>query len=489
MRTKYFNLQKLTALLLISVVGLSSCKKFLDINDNPNNPDTAAPSLLLPTVQAALGQIVGNNFQVIGGMWAQYWTQSATASQYRTVDQYSLTNATFDRPWLTLYRNALVNAQIIIDNKEVANSQYKGIAYLMKAYGFQVATDAFGDIPLSEALSGASISNPKYDSQAAVYDSIFVYIDRGVALLDVPNTSSAGLQDIVFQGNIARWKQFANTLKLRAYLRLSQVAPEKARTGIAAFMNAQTPFLAQDASIAYSTTGGNQNPLYNGILALGSVQNLVASGTAVKQMKANNDPRRFQLYTVISSAAGDSIGYLDQGAYNGNTSKVVSYPSALTGALASSAASATAPVKLMSHSEALFLQSEAVARGWATGSADARTLFVEGIRRSFVATGLTTAAADTYIASAPAAVFPADAQGRVKAILTQKYFAMNGVQGFEAWTEWRRTGYPDFLVVSKASTLGAGRMPLRFLYPSSEITSNANYPGTELAYTPVWWDK
>ncbi|RYD72050.1 MAG: SusD/RagB family nutrient-binding outer membrane lipoprotein, partial [Sphingobacteriales bacterium] len=67
--------------------------------------------------------------------------------------------------------------------------------------------------------------------------------------------------------------------------------------------------------------------------------------------------------------------------------------------------------------------------------------------------------------------------------------AMAGSQGFEAWTEWRRTGYPEFLAPSAASTIGAGRMPLRFLYPGSEITTNQNFPGTVLIYEPVWWDQ
>lgn len=114
-------------------------------------------------------------------------------------------------------------------------------------------------------------------------------------------------------------------------------------------------------------------------------------------------------------------------------------------------------------------------------------MFREGIEASFRAAGLTTADANTYFAAAPdaEALFNADP---LKAIITQKYYAMNGFQGFEAWTEWRRTGYPDFLVVSEASILGEGRMPLRFPYPNNEVTSNANFPGLELIYTPVWWD-
>ena len=65
---------------------------------------------------------------------------------------------------------------------------------------------------------------------------------------------------------------------------------------------------------------------------------------------------------------------------------------------------------------------------------------------------------------------------------------MCGTQGFEAWTEYRRTGYPNFLITSVTSVLGTGRTPLRFLYPNSEAVSNGNYPGTVALFQPVWWD-
>jgi len=136
--------------------------------------------------------------------------------------------------------------------------------------------------------------------------------------------------------------------------------------------------------------------------------------------------------------------------------------------------------------ESYFLQAEAVARGWATGNLS--NLFTTGIRRSFDALGI-SASATAYIQNAPDAQLPGTTAGNIRAIITQKYYAMNGFQGFEAWTEWRRTGYPDFIQTSAASTLGAGRMPLRFLYPNSEVTTNLNYPGTIPIYEPVWWDK
>ncbi|MET4081019.1 hypothetical protein ABIB40_000964 [Pedobacter sp. UYP30] len=491
MKTKYMlNPSKLLPLILIVVVSFAGCKKFLDVNQNPNNPDKAAPTLLLPTVEAAVGQIVGNSFQIYGNIWGQYWTQSPSSSQYKTIDQYQVTNTNFDRPWLILYRNALINADLIIKDPG-ANLQYiQGMAYVLKAYAFQLTTDAFGDVPLSEALKGNEFGSPKYDAQELVYDSIFNYIDKGSALLNTANASSPGAQDIIFKGDISKWKAFANTLKLRAYLRLSKVNPAKAQAGIAALYASNAVFLTEDAAIKYTSVGGNENPLYNEIVGLGKTQNIVASATIVKAFKANNDPRLFKFYDLLKGA--DTIAYIPQGSYSKNSTKKVSPPSPLVGGNANNIASATAPVKLISASESYFLQAEAVARGWApTGSLP--TLFAQGITASFTAAGLTEAQAVTYTATAgdaaTALTAAATVENKVKVIITQKYYAMCGFQGFEAWSEWRRTGYPTFFVTSVASTLAPGKMPLRLLYPNSEIQSNSNFPGSIVVDVPVWWDK
>ena len=472
-----------SVILMVVLLSTSGCKKFLDVNENPNNPVDADPSLLLPTVEASIGQLVGNSFQVYGNFFAQYWTQNPSSSQYRSLEQYRLTNASFDRPWLTLYRNALQNAQLIINDPTANNELTRGIAYILKAYTFQLATDAFGDIPLSEALLGNQMTSPHFESQQVVYDSIFHYVDLGMSMIGTANALSPGDQDLIFQGDIDSWRRFANTLKLRAYLRLSEVSPGTSQAGIASLYAAGAEFLESDAAIQYNAIGGNENPLYNEILGLGRTQNMVASATAVSAYLRNDDPRVSRFYDPLPGA--DTIAYISQGTYASNTTKEVSPPSALVGGQALSTASAAAPVKLISATESYFLQAEAVARGWSQGNLEA--LFEQGIRESFESVGI-AAEADNYIDNAPDAQLPGNAVGNVRTIITQKYYAMNGFQGFEAWTEWRRTGFPDFLVQSAASTLAAGRVPLRLLYPNNEITTNQNFPGTRLIYEPVWWD-
>ncbi|KIO76461.1 hypothetical protein TH53_14545 [Pedobacter lusitanus] len=484
------NPKKLLLLLFIAMIGFSGCKKYLDINQNPNNPDNADPNLLLPTVQAAMGQVVGNAFQVYGGMWAQYWTQSPNSGQYKGIDEYNLANTSFDRPWLTIYRNSLVNAEAII-NSQIPSIEYtKGIAYLMKAYTVQVATDAFGDIPVAEAVNSTLFPAPHYQTQEVAYDSVFKYIDKGVALLSIAGRVSPGGQDLVFNGDVVQWKAFANTLKLKAYLRIAYANPTKASAGIAALYAATPNFLTTDAAIKYLTIGGNENPLYNEMVALKRVQNLVASSTAVDAYVKNNDTRLLKFYDPIATGDQTKITAIPQGSFGANSGKNVSIPTALVGANPLLPASATTPVKFFSAAESYFLQAEAVVRGYAAG--DANSLYTQGIKASFTATGNAGDAA-AYTATAPdglaALTAATSVEAKVNAIITQKYYALNGFQGFEAWTEYRRTGYPTFLVKSVASKLGGDRMPQRMLYPSSEGLSNSNFPGNLPLYTPLWWAK
>ncbi|WP_313530807.1 SusD/RagB family nutrient-binding outer membrane lipoprotein [Sphingobacterium multivorum] len=480
---KFNNTKKFLVVALVSTIGLTGCNKFLDVNENPNNPESATPSLLLPTVEASISQVVGNSFQVFGNIWGQYWTQNPTSSQYRVIDQYRITNASMDRVWGNIYRGTLNNAELIIKSKVADNENYKGIAHILKAYAYQVATDAFGDIPLSEASKADGNLSPKYEAQEVVYDSIFNYLDKGLSLLAVKQAIPVTSQDMIFDGDLEKWKAFANTLKLRAYLRLSNVNSTKAAAGIKALYASNAVFLNEDATITYTTTGGNENPFYNEMVGLGKTQNVVASGTAVQAFVRNNDPRRFAFYERVSGQ--DTIAFIAQGAYASNSKKIVSKPSSMVGGNALNQTSAVAPVKLFSASESLFLQAEAIVRGW--GSGDAQSLYRAGITESFKATGNDGDAAK-YITDAPDAQFAGDVEAKVKAIITQKYYAMCGFQGFEAWTEWRRTGYPTFFVKSAASTLGEGRMPLRMPYALSEATTNSNYPGNVVIYTPVWWD-
>jgi hypothetical protein len=212
---------------------------------------------------------------------------------------------------------------------------------------------------------------------------------------------------------------------------------------------------------------------------------------------ANNDVRGFAFYTStgVNGLVGINQSEFDVKLPSGS----YSIPSSAVGADKSNMGSAIAPVHLLTSWESHFLQAEAFTRGLATGN-DAQAYY-DGVRASFnyygnaifAATGVTASVAFTnYMTATPAnywAVFPTTGTvaERVRYIATQKWFAMCGNQGFEAWTEWRRTGYPDFLVTPKNSRIGT-KMPLRFLYPASERSTNSQYPGEQPVTKNVWWD-
>jgi Starch-binding associating with outer membrane len=473
---------KWIALFVVPLLLSTGCKKFLAVNTDPNSSAIAAPATLLPTVEASIAVALGDDYYPFGNIWAQYFTQSAVASQYKVIDQYLQLNSDFNYAWNHLYESALINNQLMIDSS-LGNGmkiQYLAIGYVLKAYTLQLTTDAFGDIPLSEALQGVANKNPAYDKQANVYDSVFSLCEQGKALMNNSDPYNPGAADLIFQGDMDQWVAFANTLELRASLRLTQVAPAAAQAGVAALYAAGASFLSSNAQITYSSTGGNQNPFYIKEVALGETVNLVASQTVISQFVRNNDARQFVLFVPLAGA--DTITYLAQGSFAQNTNEVCSTPSALVAGNPQDPNSALAPVLLISAAESNFLQAEAVSRGWGQGSAAA--LFTAGINASFATDGIPDSAA-SYLLNAPDAQFPAATSAQLQAIITQKYYAMCGSQGFEAWTEWRRTGFPNFFVPSAASS---GRpFPLRFLYPQSELTGNLSYPGTVPETTPVWW--
>jgi len=465
--------------LAIFTLAATGCKRFLDINDNPNAPENAQVSLILPSAQAGISFVLGGQFQIYGNIWSQYWTQNFGASQYRAVDQYQPGASDFDWPWSNLYSSSLEDLEMILkEGRADKNKQYAAIALIMKAYNFQMLTDAFGDVPLKEAAKGDAILNPKYDTQKEIYDSIFSYINQAQAMIDPESAYLPGADDLIFGGDMEQWDRFANTLKLRAYFRLLNVDKAKAEAGIKAVV-AKKNFLERDALVKYSGTGDNQNPVYSEIVQLGNTSNLLASATCADTMNILKDPRLNVFYAPL--AATGKVVPMVQGGFVEITSGSYSTPSFVVGAKTYNGKSAMAPVKFISAAESYFLQAEAAARDF---GGDATSLFAQGISASFSSYDI---AEGTYVTDRVAA-FPAGAEERIRDIITQKYFAMCGNQGFEAWTEWRRTGYPGFLVKSKASIYKDDSKPQRFLYPISEVTNNGNYPGSKLLTDRVWWD-
>ena len=505
---------------MLLVLGVSSCRKFMDVNDNPNVSPTATVQTLLPASQLLAASALGVELQIHGSIWGEYWTQSPNASQYKTLEQYSPGQDDFSTPWDNLYAAGENFYQLYNLADSQHKKQYKAIALIMKAYTFQLITDAWGDVPYKQALKGqfadSNILNPKYDAQSAIYAGLLATVDSGLKLINPSDKVLPGSDDLIYGGDMTKWRKFAYTLKLRMYLRMSEKSPSAAKAGVVALYN--DPNLAligsgDDAFIGFGYSTSNKSPLYAeaSSTTLGSIQNLVGSNTCIDSMNNNGDPRAYVFYEPLSNGA---IAGIPQGDYSTPAlTSSFSIPSVYVAGNAQNSASGKAPVNFLTGYESLFLQAEAVARGWVGASfgSDDQQLFYQGIQANFAyySTGLnavygapiTSAIDSDYIYGAMLGgssatpspgywvVYPSagTVAEKVRHIITQKWFAMCGNQGFEAWTEQRRTGYPDFFVVSKNSLTGTN-LPKRFLYPTSESTRNFSFPGVAPLTSKMWWD-
>ncbi|KIC93208.1 SusD/RagB family nutrient-binding outer membrane lipoprotein [Flavihumibacter solisilvae] len=491
---------KIIAALLVAgtVLSFPGCSKhYLDVNDDPNNPTTASVDVILPTALGYSAYNLGNPFQIIGGLWSQFWTQGPTASQYKAYDQYSINSTDFDNQWQGMYSGPIQDFRYLVDEgTRTGSNNYVAIGKIMQAYMFQVMTDLHGDIPFSEALSAPVNITPKFDSQQEIYDGLIRLVDEGLALIDEESINHPGEDDFFFHGDMFLWRKFANTLKLRIYLRQAYVRPDVAQAGISAMYAAGEEFLdfEEDAFVPFNTEQFNQNPLYATYEAL-TPANLIASNTSLEYLISINDPRVdvFFARATFAPNAGNHAG-IDQGNganLTGNQDDdSYSKPGPAVGGPPTpddDDGGADAPVIFLSAAESFFLQAEAVARGW--GNGNAQELYENGVLSSFLFLGLDeTDDFAPYIAR-PQVQFPAggSAEQQIRSIITQKWVSFTGSQNVEAWSEWRRTGYPDFFVISKTSSIG-NSFPVRLLYGDSEVSRNPNTPPQKRVTDKVWWD-
>ncbi|AKD02213.1 SusD/RagB family nutrient-binding outer membrane lipoprotein [Pontibacter korlensis] len=484
---------KALAVLLAFSLGSTACEDYLDINVDPNNPPTSTPELTLPAGQGELAYVLGNQFQFMGNFFAQHWTQAGAANQYCDLELYQITSSDYDaRVWGELYAGALNDFLFVSQQAaEEGDLGAQAIGEIMQVYTMQVITDAWGDVPYTASLAGLENANPEYQPQEEIYDGLIDQLNTALALIDEGGSTDIGASDLVYGGDLDLWRRFANTLKLRIYLRQAYVRPEVAQSGIQEMYASGAQFLqmGETGDVEFADQTQNRNPFYQTQVVFRGGVDVVASNTALNYLQETGDPRIDQFYAPAQTGpnAGSFVG-VDQGVEctperTGNQSNTVSKPGPAV-------ASPATAVPFISAAESYFLQAEAVARGW-TGAAggDASELYAQGIRASFDYLGEDVSQVDQLLQQ-EAVAYPTggSVEEQVEQIITQKWLSFNGVQGFEAWTEVRRTGYPSFIEPSAASTLGTDLIPKRLVYPNTEAIRNQNYPGLVEISVPVWWD-
>lgn len=524
---------KLTVLLTIIFAAPGCKKEYLDINSNTNSATSSSPELVLP---ATLNNTASN--------FITYFNYGAWMAGYQAnAGGYSFSGSTFfTYNWNSGTNNGLFNSaftdlrsfQYIITSTSGVNKYvlFNAVARIMKSYYYQILVDEYGNVPYTEGLAGTDNLTPHYDDAATIYKSLVSEIDAAIVQLKANGTSTVvkalGSADVMFGGDVTKWIQFANNIKLRILTR-AQDGPLASFAATAFGTFSSEGFLTSDVLIdpGYVSTSARQNPLWNTYHSSYTGSN----GAYAAQQIPTKWIFSFYNGTKLSDATRGALIYKNFAANTtptnqlGNESNVPSwisgYPAWYIGVgTALSAPAAQGIIKsrvmgqlIMPAAETYFLLAEAALKGH-TLSGDAATNFDNGIRASYnylQKSGTTTTSAsstvlDAYLTAYKTAnassylvnysLATTNAQ-RLEAIITQKYIALNFVNGFEAWQEYKRTGYPAIsgtgatttFVSLQSSATTTDRLPVRNLYPTTEYNLNPNVPTGLSAYTSkIFWD-
>lgn len=480
------------SLALLSFVG---CKKTLDINESPNNPsiDEATPEALFPSAVMSTAGRVGGDLAIVGGIWSQFWTQNTNSSQFRTIDAYDLTNTSnfITGPYNELFSGALADYQLGLEKAtEKQNWSYYLMNTVMKAYTYQVLVDLYDQVPYTEALKRDTILQPKFDDGYSIYKALLGEIDNALSK-DFQSQELSAEQtqpDLVFRGGMDNWVKFANTLKLKMYLRMVNAKPDEAKAGIEALYNAGAEFLDIDAGVnSFSDIPNRSNPFYEyNFRRLNTPDNLKSSVTLTSWLNENKDPRAKVYFGV-----DNPVTSINQGDYLGGSSHG-EYKNALNPVVA-----ASDPVWFISAAESYFMQAEARERYF--GGSDAEALYNKGVTAAFAQVGADLGSLLTSTYEYP----KGSLEENLEAIIVQKWASFFGSHALEAFLEQNRTGYPQVspvystdksyipgqIVFTPNAVTNKGNFPRRYVFPDSEKSRNSNTPKEVPIYTKVWWGK
>ncbi len=463
-------------ILFIFFISINGCKKYLDVNKNPNNPLDVPEAISLPAVETVIStQIVGGNVTFGVATTTSYWMQQLALNQEQPqIDGYKITTDGVD--WYFLYPT-LKNLQLL-SAKAVTNGNYgyAGIAEVLSAYTIGIITDMWGDVPYSQALAGLDNFRPTYDKQEDIYKAIQAQLDKAIEYFGKPPSAlDPGSDDFIYGGDTEKWKKFAYTLKARYYMHLSKAPAYSAATqadlALAALQNGFGSN-DDDAAFAYPGTSGNESPWFQNTLS--GAGGVVLSTTIIDSLVSRHDPR----LPVIAAEAATGGGYHGRVIGSGANPDPDEY-SRVNDFYAGAAAS----VYILTYGEALFLKAEATLIK--SGYSDAQSIYKDGITAHMAKLGIdiTSPAAQSYLASRGTLT----AGNALQRIMEEKSIA--DFLSIENYNDWRRTGYP--LLIRVQNSFQDTDIPLRMPYPLTSITSNPqpeNEEGATPITKPVWWD-
>jgi len=468
-------------ILAILAIAFSSCKKELDeVNINPNAPEIPQPDYLLTGTTKITADTywgVTNNMNS-SLLFAQQWAKV----QYTEEDRFIYSNSSFTALWSTGYAQSIAGFNKIIELGDAqGNSNYKGVALVLRSWTFLLLTDAYGDIPYSQAGKIKQFVTPVYDKQKDVYYGILNDLKSAQAALDPAGKVIAG--DVIYGNNIASWKKFANALRLRIALRIADKDPAKAKQVIDEVQTEGGAYISSNSESAILKY--DVSPQQNPVAASFETRNdYRISKTIVDKLFSLNDPRLPVYASKTENVTPQVYVGIPNGSTNSEASAIGLANSSKPGAYF---LDAKAPAVIFSYAELLFDRAEAAARGFTTENAE--NLYKQAITASFNQYGISGTTVDDYINQAAVQY---NAANYKKSIGEQKWIALFG-QGLEAWAEQRRLDYPQ--LTASVNTVLNGKIPVRFIYPGTEQSLNGqNYrnavsnQGADLLTTKLWFD-
>lgn len=482
--------------MLLAVLLMASCEDFLDVNEDPNNPTTVTPELVLPVAQVYTANVMYSDRYIncLGNMMMYNWSQSDGYSWYYDEFNYAVNASFYSRIFTYTYQNVLKQYNIL-DNLDPKFDYYKAISKIMKAYHFQLLVDLYGDIPYSEALKRGALATPKYDNAEDIYGALMTELTTAINLIKNADKPEAVGNDVIFNGDMDKWIQFANTIKMRMIVRVSDMStpPFNIATEIAAINTEGSGYITENVAVnpGYVQEEGKQNPMWQSFGAeVSGTQTMSSKATCATDyvlayLTTTNDPRIDKIYEKPKDGhLGVPQGLLDYDTpiYDAFIPDKVSNigPGILKGF--------DMDAIIFTLAESKFNLAEAAQKSLI--SDDAKTLYEQGVSASFETLGLTSANAAAYLADGLTTnLIGYDASTNpLQAIITQKWIALNGINAEQSWFDYSRTGFPAGLDNSLLAPPGIDR-PVRLFYPSSEYSSNgANVPAQPDAFTgKIFW--
>lgn len=480
---KYIMLVGLGAALLTTSGCVKHLGDFGSMNNNPNATTAPIPSALLTNALNGLnsGVFDQGGFRTVNGLYAQYFSET----QYTDASRYAKQTFNFDG----FYSGVIYDLQNIINyNSDAAtaataanfgsNKNQIAIARIVKAFYFWQLTDTWGDIPYTKALKGEGAI--QYDTQDVIYKDLLKELKEAVAQFESAGLAIKG--DILYGGDVSKWKKFANSMRLLISLRMSKADPNTGKTEFAAALADAGGVIDAAADNAKLTPPGGtyQNVFYN---YYNVVQRFdyAESKTVTDILQANNDPR---IAAFGSSSVGFPYGLTRTDAVifanaNVNYAKVLE-PSRRT---------ETSPTYLIASEDVKLARAEAAVLGWT--AENAVVLYADAIAASWTRWGVYNATTLATYLLQPNIALGVNNQQKI-ALQQWLAFYPNGTQGFSIW---RKNGVPTLTPAPGTTTI-----PRRMTYgpnesslnPTNYATASARYTdatGTDSQFGRVWWDK